>query len=116
MAQLGPMAEQFRQAGASLILIAAEKRGGMFKPEKFLQKHPTAFPFLLDEDRAVTKAYGIYHRLGLDAINIARTATFVVDRAGIVRWIYVGNTQVDRAPVEQILEAVRKAQDTQGSR
>ena|SRR5258708_5679376 len=110
MDQLGLMAEQFHQAGAAVILIAAEKRGGMFKPEKFLEKHPTPFPFLLDEDRAVTKSYGIYHRLGLDAINIARTATFVVDRAGIVRWIYVGNTQFDRAPAEQVLNAVRDAQ------
>jgi peroxiredoxin len=110
MAQLGSMAEEFRRAPVSVILIAAEKRGGMFKPEKFLKKHPLPFPFLLDEDRAVTKAYGIYHRLGLDAINIAHPATFVVDRSGIVRWIYVGNTQVDRAPVEQVLEAVANAQ------
>src|SRR5260370_10291808 len=98
MDQLGVMAKQFHQAGAAVILIAAEKRGGMFKPGKFLEKHPAPFPFLLDEDRAVTKAYGIYRRLGLDAINIARTATFVVDRARIVRWIYVGNTQLDSPP------------------
>jgi peroxiredoxin len=109
MAQLGSTADQFLQAGASVVLIAAEKRKGMFNPEKFLQKNPTPFPFLLDEDRAVTKAYGVYHRLSFDAINIARPGTFVVDRAGTVCWIYVGNTQYDRAPVEQVLDAVRSA-------
>ena len=38
-----------------------------FKPEEFLANNPAPFPFLLDEDRRVTKAYGVYHRLGLDA-------------------------------------------------
>ncbi len=108
MAQLEPFQEQIQAAGASLVCVAAEKRAGLFKPEKFLAEHPVSFPFLLDEDRAVTKAYGVYHRLGKDAINIARPATFVVDRAGTVSWIYVGASQTDRAPVEEILRALRE--------
>lgn len=88
--------------------VAAEKRSGIFKPESFLAEHPVSFPFLLDEDRAVTKAYGVYHRLGKDAFNIARPATFVVNRSGIARLVYVGETQYDRAPVEEILKALRE--------
>ncbi len=87
--------------------IAAEKGEGMFKPAKYLAAHPIAFPFLLDEDRSVTKAYGLYHRFGHDAINIAHPASLVVDRAGIVRYIYRGDSQTDRAPVEEILDAVK---------
>lgn len=87
--------------------IAAEKDEGMFKPAKYLAAHPIAFPFLLDEDRSVTKAYGLYHRFGHDAINIAHPASLVVDRAGIVRYIYRGDSQTDRAPVEEILDAVK---------
>jgi peroxiredoxin len=105
MAQFEPLKDRVKLAG-SLLYVAAEKRHGMFKPEKFLVEHPISFPFLLDEDRQVTKAYGIYQRLGLDAINIARPSTFVVDETGVIRFLHVGATQTDRAPVEQVLAAL----------
>ncbi len=106
MAQFEPIKSQLQSLNASLVFIAAEKRAGIFKPEEFLAKHPISFPFLLDEDRAVTKSYGVYQRLGLDAINIARPATFIIDPSGTIRFIYVGSSQTDRAPIRQILEAL----------
>jgi peroxiredoxin len=106
MAQFEPLQTELEQLGASLLFVAAEKREGMFKPERFFGKHPVAFPFLLDEDRSATKAYGVYNRLSLEAIDIAKPATFVVDRNGIIRFIHVGNNQLDRAPLEQVMEAV----------
>lgn len=105
MAQFEPVRPEVESAGAQALFIAAEKRSGMFKPEKFLAAHPVPFPFLLDEDRQVTKAYGVYHRMGKDAFNIARPATFVVDRNGMVRFLYVGSNQADRAPMEEVLRA-----------
>jgi peroxiredoxin len=108
MAQFEPVKSELEQAGAQVVFIAAEKRDGMFKPVQFLEKHPVTFPFLLDEERTVTKAYGLYHRLGKDAINIAHPATLVIDGNGTVRYIYRGENQMDRAPIEQVLEAVKK--------
>ena len=112
MAQLEPMKTEIEQAGAQLVYIAAEKSAGAWKPAKFLQSHPISYPFLLDEDRAVTKAYGLYHRIGHDAFNIAHPASLVVDRGGMVRYIYRGDSQTDRAPVEEILDAVKKLKDS----
>ncbi len=108
MAQFEPIKNELEEAGAQVFFIAAEKADGMFKPAKFLQKHPVPFPFLLDEDRTVTKAYGLYNRLAKDAINIAHPATLVIDRGGTVRYIYRGENQADRAPIEKVMEAVRK--------
>ncbi len=108
MAQLEPHKDEIERSG-SLLYVAAEKRGGLFKPEKYLAEHPISFPFLLDEDRAVTKAYGIYHRLGRDAINIARPATFVVDREGTLRFAYVSSDQKDRAGINSMLRAFHEA-------
>jgi len=110
MAQLEPHKDEITRMG-SLLYIAAEKRGGLFKPEKYLAEHPISFPFLLDEDRSVTKAYGIYHRLAHDAFNIARPATFVVDRKGILRFVYVSSDQKDRADVGLVLENLKSARD-----
>lgn len=108
MAQLEPLAAEFHRDGAQLAYIAAEKRGGMFKPEAFLQNNPVSFPFLLDEDRAVTKLFGLYHRIGLDAFNIAHPATLVIDTGKMIRYLYRGSNQLDRAPMEQVVEAVKR--------
>lgn len=109
MAQLEPMKGAIERTGAQLAYIAAEKATGVWKPAKFLASHPVSFPFLLDEDRAVTKAYGLYHRIGMDALNIAHPATLVIDRDRKVNYIYRGDNQTDRAPFDQVLEAARKA-------
>jgi len=93
-------------AGAQLAFIAAEKRDGVWRPGKFLEKHPISSVFLLDEDRAVTKSYGLHHAFGTDALNIAHPATLVVDRGGSVRYIYRGDNQLDRAPLDAVLGAL----------
>jgi len=108
MAQFEPLAAEIKNSGARLVYVAAEKHEGMHKPAKFLAQHPISFPFLLDEDRRVTKAYGLYHRIGMDAFNIARPATLVIDRGGIVQYVYRGSNQQDRAPMEQVLDAAKK--------
>ena len=108
MAQVEPLTERIAQAHASLVYIAAEKRKGIFHPEKFLAEHPISFPFLLDEDLRVTKAYGLHHRFGHDALNIAHPATLVIDRDAIVRFIYRSDNQLDRAPLERVMDALRK--------
>jgi len=107
MAQFEPLKSELEALGISVLFVAAEKRGGMLKPERFFLKHPVSFPFLLDESRSVTKAYGVYNRLSLEAIDIARPATFVVDRSGVIRFIAVGGNQLDRAPLEQVMEALQ---------
>lgn len=63
---------------------------------------------LADETREVTKAYGVWHRLGIDAVNIARPALFAIDREGIVRAIFVGEKQTEYPDREMILEAAER--------
>ena len=108
MTQFESRKPEIAAAGAQLAFIAAEKREGVWKPGKFLEKHPIASVFLLDEDRTVTRDYGIHHAFGADAINIAHPATFVIDRDRWVRYIYRGDNQLDRAPLDEVLEALQE--------
>jgi peroxiredoxin len=108
MTQLESRRPEIEAGGAQLVFIAAEKRDGVWRPGKFLEKHPIASVFLLDEDRTVTKAYGLHHALGTDAINIAHPATLVIDRGGTVRYIYRGDNQLDRAPLDEVIEALQE--------
>jgi peroxiredoxin len=107
MTRVESIKSEIEQAGPELAYVAAEKRDGVFKPVKFLEKNPISFPFLLDEDRIVTKAYGLYHRIGLDALNIAHPATLVIDCERYVRFVYRGDNQGDRAPLEQVIAAAK---------
>ena len=106
MTQFESRRPEIEAAGAQLAFIAAEKRDGVWRPERFLEKHPISSVFLLDEDRAVTKAYGLHHALGTDALNIAHPATLVIDRGGLVRYIYRGDNQLERAPLDAVLGAL----------
>jgi len=114
MAQFESQSGAIDETGFQVAFIAAEKREGMFKPVKFLTQHPVSFPFLLDEDRTVTKAYGLYHRLGRDAFNIAHPATLLIDRGQTVRFIYRGSSQNDRIPLDAVLEVAKKLKTSGG--
>jgi peroxiredoxin len=108
MTQFESRISAIKAAGAQLAFIAAEKRDGVWKPGKFLEKHPISSVFLLDEDRIVTKAYGLHHALGTDAMNIAHPATLIIDRERWVRYIYRGDTQLDRAAVDEVIAALQQ--------
>ena len=110
MAQLAPKKNEVEAKG-SLVFIAPQRRGGVVgDPVKFFagRKSLQEFPFLLDEDRSVTKAYGVYHRFGIDAYDIARPATFVVDRSRVVRYVFVSDVQTEAAPLEEVFEVFNK--------
>ena len=94
-----------------MAFIAAEKRDGVWRPGKFLEKHPITSAFLLDEDRTVTKAYGLHNALAADALNIAHPATLVIDRSGFVRYIYRGDNQLDRAPLDEVVKFLQETQN-----
>ena len=108
MTQFESRQQDIAAAGSQLVFIAAEKRDGIWKPAKFLAKHPIASAFLLDEDRTVTKSYGLHHALATDAINIAHPATLVIDRGACVRYIYRGDNQLDRAPLDDVIRVLEE--------
>jgi len=108
MTQFESRHQDIAAAGSQLVFIAAEKRDGIWKPAKSLAKHPVASAFLLDEDRTVTKSYGLHHALATDAINIAHPATLVIDRGACVRYIYRGDNQLDRAPLDDVIRVLEE--------
>jgi peroxiredoxin len=71
---------------------------------RYVEDNGLPFYILVDETREVTKQYGVWHRLGLDAWNIARPALFVIDRTGTIRSIFVGDSQ-EEFPSNDEIEA-----------
>jgi peroxiredoxin len=67
------------------------------------------FPVLCDEDRATIKRYGVWHPIGIDAFNMARPASFLIDgRTRSIRYMFVGSNQFERADLATIVEAADK--------
>ena len=44
----------------------------------------------------------------LDAVNIARPSTFLIDQRGNVRWLFVSSHQMDRPTPQMLLDAVKE--------
>lgn len=76
------------------------------KVRRYIEESGLPFNILVDESRDVVKAYGIWHRIGLDAWNIARPSLFVIDRTGIIRSIFVADQQEEFPTHEEITAAL----------
>ncbi|MFN8384218.1 MAG: peroxiredoxin family protein [Anaerolineales bacterium] len=78
--QLGRMYEQFRDAGTEIIVILGED---VDKAREYAEGISLPFPILSDPDRAV---YSLYE-LEKYFLLFQRTASLVVDKRGIVRYL-----------------------------
>ncbi|MCL4273811.1 MAG: redoxin domain-containing protein [Anaerolineales bacterium] len=80
VSQLGKLYEQFKEAGAEIIVILGE---GVEKARKYAESIKLPFPILSDPDRAV---YNLYE-LEKYFLLYQRTASLVVDKDGVVRYL-----------------------------
>jgi len=96
--------EKIKQAGADLVAISVDK------PEfawSMGQTTGAKYQLLSDIDHKVIEAYGVFNPNEHE--GIAFPSTFILDRKGTIRYMYVGKTPTDRPPDESILEQVKKA-------
>jgi peroxiredoxin Q/BCP len=93
-------APSFEASGVRLLGVVAQKRTRL---AAWLDRNPLPFPMLADEERAVSRAWGVYVPINFESFRIARPATFLVDGTGVVRWMHVGSNQFDRPRPEEVL-------------
>ena len=60
---------------------------------RYIEETGLPFNILVDESREVLKAYGVWHRVGLDAWNIARPALFLIEPTGAIRYSFIADSQ-----------------------
>ena len=59
----------------------------------YIEETGLPFNILIDKTRDVLRAYGVWHKIGLDAWNIARPALFLIDRSGAIRYSFIADRQ-----------------------
>ena len=75
---------------------------------RYIEETGLPFNILIDESREVLKAYGVWHRIGLDAWNIARPALFLIDRSGSIRYSFIGQSQDEFPSHEEIVREIER--------
>jgi peroxiredoxin len=75
---------------------------------RYIEDSGLPFNILVDESRGVLQAYGVWHRIGLDAWNIARPALFLIDSYGRIHYSYIGDTQEEFPSPEEISAALAR--------
>jgi len=65
------------------------------KVKRYIEDTGLPFDILIDDTRETVKAYGVWHRVGFDAWNIARPSLFIIDREGVVRYAFVADYQTE---------------------
>jgi peroxiredoxin Q/BCP len=94
---------EFEKRGARVVVILAQKQQRI---HDFLQKNSYPFPVLADSSREVVKEYGVYVRVNLESVHIARPANFVLDSDGTIRYIFIASVQTEYAKDADILAAL----------
>ena len=74
---------------------------------RYIEETGLHFDILIDERRDMLRAYGVWHRMGLDAWNIARPAVFLIEPDGRISYSFVGDSQREYPTQEEILNAER---------
>ena len=72
---------------------------------RYVEDTGLPFDILIDERRDMMRAYGVWHRIGIDAWNIARPAVFLIDTDGRITYSFVGDNQREYPSQEAILAA-----------
>lgn len=96
--------EEFRKREAEIITIAPDT---LDHARAYFRKHALPFPGLVDSTHAVYDRYDVQSRL----LSLGqRPALFIVDKAGIVRYAYLGTQQWEIPSNREVLEQLDRLQ------
>lgn len=73
---------------------------------RLCQKQGYTFEFLSDVDASVIRRYDLLHAGGYPGKDIARPAEFLLDPAGVVRWVNLTENYRVRTKGEDILKVL----------
>ena len=82
LSAFAPEVDRFKQAGIDLVAISTDHIGGLLETFQLNQNKPFPFPLLSDASLEVFKQYRAYDDFEKQPLH----GTFLIDRAGLVRW------------------------------
>ncbi len=93
------------KAGVEIVAVSPDPNE---RSQKLAEGLHLGYRFVADPDLAVTRRYGLIHaRGGQHGEDVPRPTTVVLDRDGVVRWLWVSNNFQVRPDPNDVLRAVR---------
>lgn len=94
-----------KELGARLVAVSADSIESL----KAFREKKLAFDVTLlsDPKCQVISRYGVVHPEAHGGGDIARPATFVIDRQGVVRWVKVTPNVMERPAPEEVIGALK---------
>lgn len=86
-----------------MVAVVAQKSENV---RRYIEETGLPFNILIDESRDVLRQYGVWHRVGLDAWNIARPALFLIEPDGRITYSFVADRQHEFPSHEEIVRAL----------
>ena len=103
MVELAQDVEEFRRHGVEAAVVLPQRASAA---QGYLKEQNFPFEVLLDENREVVKAYGVWHRIGLDAWNTSRPAVFLIEKDRSIRYSFIGQSQREFPSLEELLRVI----------
>ena len=107
LAELASARGSFRAARTRVLVVICEE---LEKAQRWLEANPSPLAILIDAGRRTARDYGVLQRTPW-SWNVARPASFVIDRAGFIRKVFVSRLPTERAPVADLLAALAEFGD-----
>ena len=103
MVELAQDAEEFHRHHVETAVVLPQRGHAV---NGYLGDRRLPYEVLIDESRQVAKAYGVWHRIGLDAWNTARPAVFLIDADRSIRYSFIGRSQREFPTLEELLRVI----------
>ncbi len=100
MTELATLYPAFEEAGINVVMIVTQDAGSL---RRRLEATPPPFPVLADVERTAARDYGVFRAVSWDGIGVTRPASFVIDREGAIRFLYVGERDNDAPDASSLL-------------
>ena len=102
---LGAALSEAEKAGVEIVAVSPDPNE---HSQLLAERLRLGYRFVADPDLAVTRRYGLVHaRGGEHGEDVPRPTTVVLDRAGVVRWLWVSDNFQVRPDPNEVRRAVR---------
>ena len=100
--------DRFTSRGVEIVPVVAQRPEAV---RRYIEETGLPFNVLIDERRDTLRAYGVWHRIGLDAWNIARPGWFLIEADGTISWSFIGENQTEHPDPRELLDAISRSPD-----
>lgn len=97
--EINAIYEQFLAIDVEVVVLITQSGKSL---QGRLGSYAIPFPILADEAREAARDYGVYQALSWHGIGVTRPAAFIVDKSGVIRFIYVGADDGDTPETDSL--------------